>query len=319
MQDRRGFLKSTSALALSSSLLSAPVFASPTHSGPERKEAAVIDPIARNGRPMFKYSLAAYSYRNLLQGEDAEMSLVDFINDCADFDLHGTELTSYYFPSTITPVYLRQLKQLCFRLGLSVSGTAVRNDFGHPEGEQRRKDIDHVKRWVDYAEILGAPAIRIFAGHQKEGTTEAQSHSLIVSAIEECCEYAGRHGVHLALENHGGPTSTAEGLLKFVHDVKSPWFGVNLDTGNFHSDDIYGELERVAPYAINVQVKVKVSGPDGEKKDADFERIAKILKSAHYRGFVVLEFEEQGDPRDECKNYLAKMRESLDKVLSENL
>ena len=42
----------------------------------------------------------------------------------------------------------------------------------------------------------------------------------MVSAIEECCDYAGKHGVYLALENHGGPTATADGLLKFVHDVE---------------------------------------------------------------------------------------------------
>ena len=31
-----------------------------------------IEPIARNGQPKFKFSLAAYSYRDLLKGEPAE-------------------------------------------------------------------------------------------------------------------------------------------------------------------------------------------------------------------------------------------------------
>ena len=30
--------------------------------------AAAIEPVVRNGRPKFKFSLAAYSYRSLLQG-----------------------------------------------------------------------------------------------------------------------------------------------------------------------------------------------------------------------------------------------------------
>lgn len=275
-----------------------------------------IDPIARNGKPMFKYSLAAYSYRSLLQGKDAEMDLKGFIDDCAALNLQGTELTSYYFPEAVTPVYLRQLKRHCFRLGLDVSGTAVGNDFGFPEGEERRRQIESVKRWITYAEILGAPVIRIFAGNKKEGTTDAQSHSLMVSAIEECCEFAGQHGIHLALENHGGPTATAAGLMKFVRDVKSPWFGVNLDSGNFHSDDVYRELAEVAPYALNVQVKVSVSGPDGKKVPTDFRRLAGILKEAHYRGYVVLEFEEEGDPRAECRKYVEAMRTTFEAVLA---
>ncbi|MGB6042404.1 MAG: TIM barrel protein, partial [Pirellulales bacterium] len=114
-----------------------------------------------------------------------------------------------------------------------------------------------------------------------------------------------------ALENHGGPTDSVEGLLSIVHDVKSPWFGVNLDTGNFHGDDIYGDLEKAAPYAINVQVKVAVSGPDQQKKPSDFKRLAKILGDAGYRGYVVLEYEEHENPRTACPSYIAQLREAF--------
>lgn len=273
--------------------------------------ATAIEPIARNGKPKFKFSLAAYSYRDLLTAKENKLSLADFINDCAKMGLEGTELTSYYFPNPPTPEYLRGVRKQCFQLGLDISGTAVGNDFGFPAGEKRLQEIAHVKRWIDHAEVLGAPVIRIFAGHQKPDITPAQSHSLMVSAIEECCDYAGQHGVHLALENHGGPTATAEGLLAFVRDVQSPWFGVNLDSGNFHSDDVYAEMAKVAPYALNAQIKVVVSGPDKKKKETDFKRVAKILRDAHYRGYIVLEYEEKEDPREECPKYLEQIREAF--------
>jgi sugar phosphate isomerase/epimerase len=269
---------------------------------------AAIEPIRRNGQAKFKFSLAAYSYRSLLQGNAATLSLSDFIDDCARMGLEGTELTSYYFPNPTTNEYLRQLRQQCFRLGLDVSGTAVGNDFGHPAGEKRDQQIALVKQWVDRAEILGAPVIRIFAGHAKPAVSAEESHRLMVTAIEECCDYAGQHGVHLALENHGGPTSTIDGLLAFVRDVKSPWFGINLDTGNFHTADIYGDLEQAAAYSLNVQVKVVVSGPDGKKEPMDFARVAKFLRDVGYRGYIVLEYEESGDPRVECPKYMDQIR-----------
>ena len=259
----------------------------------------------------FKLSLAAYSYRQLLTGNKPELTLTDFIDDCAKFGLEGTELTSYYFPESPTPEFLYQLKSHSFRSGLDISGTAIRNDFGFADGTKREENISHVKKWIEYAEMMGTSVIRVFAGHQKKGISEQETHRLMVAGFEECCDYAGKHGVHLALENHGGPTATADGLLKFVNDVKSDWFGVNLDTGNFHSKDIYGDLEKVAKHALNVQVKVVVSGPDKKKRPADFTRIAKILRSANYRGYVVLEFEETGDPRIECPKYLNKLREVL--------
>ena len=49
--------------------------------------ADAAEPIVRNGKPQFKFSLAAYSYRNLLQGENPPLTHFDFIDDCAQFDL----------------------------------------------------------------------------------------------------------------------------------------------------------------------------------------------------------------------------------------
>lgn len=272
--------------------------------------AAAAEPVARPGEPKFKFSLAAYSYRSLLAGKQASLTLEDFIRDCAKFNLEGTELTSYYFPSEVTPEYLINLKRQCFLLGLAVSGTAVGNDFGLPPGEQRDQQIAHLKKWVDHAAVLGAPVIRIFAGKQHKGVSEEETHRLVVSGIEECCEYAGKHGVFLALENHGGPTSTADGLLSLVRDVKSPWLGVNLDTGNFHEGDIYAQIAACAPYAVNVQVKVVVSDSQG-KRPTDYSRLAEILRDSGYRGFIVLEYEEPGDPREESAKHLDELRKAF--------
>jgi sugar phosphate isomerase/epimerase len=305
MLDRRAFVKAASALALGA--------AGGTTLVPHAT-AEAIEPIRRNGQPKFKFSLAAYSYRSLLQGSRGQsptLTLREFVDDCAALGLEGTELTSYYFPSPVTPEYLHGLRQHCFRLGLDVSGTAVGNDFGHPPGERRDAQIALVKQWVDHAVALGAPVIRIFAGHVPQGQSAEETHKRMVAAIEECCDYAGQRGIHLALENHGGPTATAEGLLRFVRDVQSPWFGVNLDSGNFSSADPYAELEQIAPYAINVQVKVVVRGPDGKKVPADFRRLAAILRQVGYRGYIVLEYEEAGDVRQECARYLRQIREAF--------
>jgi sugar phosphate isomerase/epimerase len=280
---------------------------------PTRSRA--IEPIQRNGAAKFKFSLAGYSYRKLLTGDPPEMTLDDFLADCARFGLEGTEPTSYYFPKDVTPDYLRHLKHVAFRLGLDISGTAVGNDFSHPPGPERDGQIAHVKKWIEYAEILGAPVIRIFSGRARGDQTEEEAHKLSVEAIEESCEYAGQHGVFLALENHGGLTATIEGMMRLVQDVKSPWFGINLDTGNFREwstlDEMYAQLAKLAPYSLNVQVKVVVSGPDGKKIPADFKRLAQILTEAGYRGYIVLEYEEAEDPRVACPRYLDELREAF--------
>ncbi len=270
-----------------------------------------IPPISRLDTAKFKFSMAAYSYRDLLTGTEPPLSLFDFVEECARMGLEGTELTSYYFPEEVDRAYLLRLKKRCFELGLDVSGTAVGNDFGVSDSGKRREQVDLVRRWVDFAEILGAPVIRIFAGQVPAGASPAETHARMVAEMEACCDYAGQHGVFLALENHGGPTETVDGLMAFVRDVQSPWFGVNLDTGNFHSEDIYGDLQQLAPFALNVQVKAVTSGPDGIKKPSDFRRLAGLLRQAGYRGYIVLEFEEPGDPRIECPRLVRSLREAF--------
>jgi sugar phosphate isomerase/epimerase len=150
--------------------------------------------------------------------------------------------------------------------------------------------------------------IRIFSGNARNGQSVEEAHKLAVAGMEECCAYAGEHGVYLALENHGGLTESVDGMLALVRDVKSPWFGVNLDSGNFHGESIYDDLAKIAPYALNAQIKVVVSPVKGKKEPSDFRRLAKILRDVGYRGFVVLEYEEAENPREACPKYLAEVR-----------
>ncbi len=273
--------------------------------------AFAIDAIQRNGSKL-KLSLAAYSYRDLLQSQPAQLSLEGFIDDAARFGLEAVELTSYYFPADVSRERLQAIRQYCFHRGLDVSGTAVGNDFGLPPGPKRDEQIGMVHRWVENAVAMGAPVIRIFAGHVPNGESADVAEARMIEAMEACCDFAGQHGIHLALENHGGPTATADGLLRFVKAVKSPWFGVNLDTGNFASDDVYGDLSRIAPFAINVQAKVMIADKQGNKTPTDWQRLASILRDANYRGYVALEFEEAGDPRSQCAQHLDAMRKAFD-------
>lgn len=295
--DRRQFLIASAAAAAAAGVLPCPAHA--------------IEPIARNGQPKFKFSLAAYSYRNLLAGKTASLKLEDFIGDCARMGLEGTELTSYYFPQDVSPEQLRAYKRMAFTAGLEISGTAVGNEFSLPPGEKRDQQIAHVKHWVDNAAVLGAPVIRIFSGKVQKKQTEAEARRLAIEGIEQCCHYAGKKGVMLALENHGGLTTTLDGILQLVQAVQSPWFGVNLDTGNFQSSTPYDDLARLAPYAVNVQVKVSMRPAGGAPESADFSRLAKILRNSGYRGYIVLEYEEAEDPRQACPRYVEQLRKAF--------
>ena len=269
--------------------------------------ATAIDPIKRAGAPSMKLSLAAYSFRDALAGPKKSMTLDDFVDLASLYNLEAVEPTSYYFPEPATPQYCRSLRRHAFIQGLSISGTAVRNTFTHPPGPQLDKEIEHVKRWIDLAAELHAPTIRIFAGDLQKGTREADARKWCVDAIHRACEHAATRGIILALENHGGIVSTIDQMLSIVREVKSEWFGVNLDSGNFQSADPYADLARLAPYAVVAQVKVEVTTGKA-KGPADLARVIKILRDVNYRGYVVLEYEAAEDPRQAVPRYLQQLR-----------
>lgn len=269
----------------------------------------------RNGASHMKLSLAAYSFNRMLprpgRDQKGEMKLEDFVDYCAKLNLDGTELTSYYFPAEPSRDYLLNLKEQTFRLGLDISGTAIGNDFCLPEGEKRQAQLKLCRDWIDHAAVMGAPVIRIFAGKVPKGGTEEEALDLCVAGINESLDYAAKKGVLLALENHGGITATPEQLLSIVERVKdSKWFGVNYDSGNFRTEDPYGDLEKIAPYAVNAQIKVALKTPNNEHREADLKRMVEILRAANYRGYVVLEYEE-AKPYEEIPMYVEKLRELI--------
>src|SRR5207249_1108232 len=99
--------------------------------------------------------------------------------------------------------YLVKLKRHAFLRGIAISGGAIGNNFALPKGEKLEQQIALAKRWIDYAAVLGAPHIRVFAG-AKGTLDESQARELCIAALEECADYAGGKGIFLGLENHGG-------------------------------------------------------------------------------------------------------------------
>lgn len=274
-------------------------------------DAFAIDPFKRAGQPRFPLSIAAYSFRDFFKAKDPakQIDLFRFIDFCAEQGCQGAELTSYYFPTPLTDDYLLKIKRHCFLRGIEVSGTAVGNNFALPKGDKLNEQIASVKQWIDHAQVFGAPHIRVFAGAAAKGLSDAEARKMCISSLEDVCDYAGTKGIFLGLENHGGIVAEADGILEIIKAVKSPWLGINLDTGNFHTVDPYGDLAKIAPYAVNVQIKAEIKKKDAAEKEAvDLPRVFKILRDANYQGYVAVEYEAKPDPWTAIPELLEKIK-----------
>jgi sugar phosphate isomerase/epimerase len=297
--NRRQFLQTAVAAGASLALTPRPV--------------AAIEPVQRIGKPRIRLSIAAYSYRKYLdlkKKPKPEMTLDDFVETAAGLDLDAVEPTAYYFADT-SPEYLAHLKGKCTRLGLDVSGSAVGNNFCTSDPAKLKQQLAYVREWTEHCARLGGKTVRIFAGNVDKGDTEEKARARCVEAIQEACDHAAKHGVILALENHGGIVATIEQMLEVVKAVKHDWFGVNWDTGNFHSADPYTDLEKLAPYAVVVQIKTEIQRKGMKKEEADLKRMLDILRGANYRGYVALEYEAEEDPKTGVPRAVEALKKAL--------
>lgn len=281
-----------------------------------------IEPIRRAGKSRMQLGVAAYSFRDAFQwsrGKEQKpkdgrkpWSILDFIDWCADHNVQGAEVTSYFFPPDVDEAYLLEVKRHAYLRGVQLAGTAVGNNFALPKGEKLDEQIAYVKQWIDHAAVMNAPHIRVFAGPQPKGMSEAEAVANCQAAYQECLDYAGKKGVFLGLENHGGIVAEPDNLVAMVRTAQSPWAGINFDSGNFHTEDPYADLAKIAPYAINVQLKMEMKRKGAAAaEEADVPRLLKILRDANYQGWFTLEYEVKADPFVEVPKILDMLRPLL--------
>lgn len=228
---------------------------------------------------------------------------------------------------------LQKLKRRAFVNGLDLCGMSTHQGFLRPDSDYRNENIKKTIAQIEMAYKLGIPTIRVNTGRwgtsrsfeelmnnkgvepRLPGCTDEQGFKWVIDALTECLPVAEKCGVVLGLENHWGLGSTAEGVLKIVNAINSPWLRVTMDTGNFF-ERRYEQLEMLAPEAVFIQAKTYFGGGVYYTLDMDYEKIAKICQGANYKGYVSLEFEGKEDPWTAVPKSLAALRSAFGKKQS---
>ena len=293
---RRSFVKS---------LIFAPVLTSFTPNGTRH--------IAENPKKGYlKMSLNAFSFNEPLMAKT--MNLDDLLDFCAEHNFEGVDLTGYYFPNypqVPTDDYIYHIKRKAHLLGISISGTGIRNDFSNPDAAKRQADVQLIKNWIEVASKLGAPVLRIFAGvmNPKDYSWETIA-AWMVKDIKECVEYGQKHGVIVAIQNHNDFIKTADHAIKIIEMVNMEWFGLILDTGSYRIGDPYEQIAQTIKYAVNWQIKENIFENNVEVK-TDLKKLFKIIKGSGYRGYIPIETLGKGDPKVKVAQFIEEVREAM--------
>jgi len=273
------------------------------------------------------YRIATSTYSFFRFGDDANPPVEDCVERAGEMGFDGVEVLEVQMHRRDN-AYLQSLKRQALMLGLDLCGLAAHQSFLSPDPEVRRANVERTVASIELAYAMGIPTVRINTGRWETsanfdelmanrgiepplaGYEDEDAFPWVIDCIGQCLPTAEKCGVVLGLENHWGLARTAEGLLRIVDAVDSPWLSVTMDTGNF-LDDTYAQLEAVAPHATFVHAKTYFGGGDWYELDLDYARIAGFLREAEYRGYVSLEYEGKEDPATAVPKSLALLREAF--------
>jgi sugar phosphate isomerase/epimerase len=74
---------------------------------------------------------------------------------------------------------------------------------------------------------------------------------------------------------------------------------------------MYRQFEMMAPHTVLVQAKTYFGGGVWYEMDIDYDRVARILRDAGFRGYISLEFEGKEDPATGVPKSLALLRKAF--------
>lgn len=237
-----------------------------------------------------------------------KVALEHIFDKAHDMGLMGVEILHQQLESESNS-YLQKLKRHAFQNGLALYNLGTSQDFVWDDPEQRKQNIDHSLHCINLAHDLGIPSIRINAGAWRregspglieskgwtepwQGFTEDDGFNWAIEGLSACLDHAQKQGVMLLLENHWGLTTTADGMIRILETINSPWLRAILDTGNFYYDgDMYTAMEKLAPYVALAHAKTYPGGGKVFTIDLDYPRILGILKKVDYKGYLSIEME----------------------------
>lgn len=270
--------------------------------------------------------VSTYSFWQF-NGPKENVPIEDCIEKAAEMGFDGIEFLLIQMQSEENS-YLQKLKRQAFHAGLDLMGFSTHQGFVYPEKEKRQAEVEKTIHQIELAYQLGIPTMRLNTGRWGtiasfdelmankgiepvlEGYTEEDGFKWVIDAIEQCIPTAEKCGVTIGLENHWGLGRTAEGVLRIVNAIDSPWLRVTADTGNFLERQ-YEQLEMLAPLTSLIQAKTYFGGGKWYTLDIDYHRVAEIFRKVNYRGYISIEFEGNEDPTTAVPKSLEMIREAF--------
>ncbi|QDT03719.1 Xylose isomerase-like TIM barrel [Rubripirellula lacrimiformis] len=290
----------------------------------DRVSADDVEPTPSPRKPN-PIAVSTYSYWRYR--DDSKLTIEQCVDLAGDAGFDAVEVLHVQMEDESNAT-LQRIKQRAFRHGMDLCAMSTHQSFVTPDPAKRQQNVDHTIHCIELAYAMGIPTIRVNTGRwgtsgnfdelmankgiepRLEGYTDDDGFGWVREGFEKCLPVAEKCGVVMGLENHWGLGRTADGVLRVIGEVDSPWLRATMDTGNFLEDQ-YDQYAKLAPEAVFVQAKTYYGGGTWYTLDIDYPKVAKILRDVDYRGYISLEFEGKQDHETAIPKSLAMLRKAF--------
>lgn len=236
--------------------------------------------------------------------------ILDFAKDhgFAAIELRGIE-KNLDLPThpVFAPDRIEQTKREIADHGLKIASVSSSAQMYHEEPEKRAKEIADAKRFIDLAQTLNAPVVRVFGGKAESDKSPAPDDATkarVASGLKELGTYAGPRGVTVIIESHDHFTSSAT-LKDVMQKADSEHVALLWDA--HHTFATSGEepeftVKQLGRWIRHTHLKDSVgSGEDRNyvltgRGTVPVQRQIEALRSINYKGYFCFEWEKLWHP-----------------------
>lgn len=177
-------------------------------------------------------------------------------------------------------------------------------ELHHAEETTRRKNLNDAKRFIDMAQQLKCPYVRVFPNQLPKDQDRNATIDLIIKGLLELGEYAKGTDVTVLMESHGDLVQSDE-VKKIMQAAENPYVGLVWDVVNMWSvskEPPTAVYEKLKTYIRHTHIKdaIIVDGKDnytllGKGETPIFEAID-ALYNGGYKGYFSFEWEKLWHP-----------------------
>jgi sugar phosphate isomerase/epimerase len=207
----------------------------------------------------------------------------------------------------LAPPRLADARQQLAERGLVVSGLGSSANMHEMDAAKRAGQLDEARRFIDLAQALGAPYVRVFGNKYVEGVPREAMLAHIARGLRELGDYAREKRVTVLIESHGDFTDSPS-LLEILERADSPAVALLWDahhtfvSGKEAPEDTVRQLGR---YIRHTHLKDSVAAGSDRRYvltgtgEVPVRRQVEALAQSGYRGYYSFEWEKRWHPEIE--------------------